>query len=673
VRLAALLALACLGATAHADDDEAFSVDVERFRPHMGTHGYGVTEGVTSLGHLEVGVGLWGHYAEDSVVLVWDGERVLSGEGTDGVIDQRSTTDLQLGVGFVDRIGLSIDVPLVLWQKGLSLEHLQDPSADEDLISSGIGDVRAQLALTVVDLDDQPVGLAIVVRGSAPTGAPFSLLGEGAPTVTPMLVIEAADGSVRDKEYQFRIAANAGLHLRERDRFRDVVLDDEFVYAGAIGVRPAPWTEFALEVHGSIAGPRAAHRPMELAPMLIVHPGRDIQLIGGASLGLLPGLGSPDVRLFLGGTISPSFDPKVRDRDKDGIVDKHDACKNIPEDLDGWGDEDGCPEDDFDGDGILDPVDQCPANPEDLDGWEDEDGCPDIDNDDDGILDADDECPNDPETVNGFEDQDGCPDDGPDSDGDGIPDGRDSCPRQAEDFDGWEDEDGCPDLDNDRDRYLDVDDACPDHAEVWNGWRDEDGCPDSADDSDGDGILDEVDQCPEQPEDLDGWEDLDGCPDVDNDKDGLLDVNDECPNQAEVVNDYLDQDGCPDIKPTRVTVARSRIMIEEQVHFDVDRATIKADSGGLLDEIARTLVDHPELLRVRIEGHTDSDGEALYNLRLSQERAESVVAALVARGVDARRLVPVGLGESRPIASNGDSAGKARNRRVELHIEERED
>jgi outer membrane protein OmpA-like peptidoglycan-associated protein len=115
---------------------------------------------------------------------------------------------------------------------------------------------------------------------------------------------------------------------------------------------------------------------------------------------------------------------------------------------------------DRDGDGIPDDIDQCPDVPEDKDGFEDEDGCPDYDNDKDGIYDAQDECPNDPEDRDGFQDADGCPD--PDNDKDGICDpwvaeqgkqaqyakickGSDQCPNQPETFNGFKDDDGCPD------------------------------------------------------------------------------------------------------------------------------------------------------------------------------------------------------------------------------------
>jgi outer membrane protein OmpA-like peptidoglycan-associated protein len=115
---------------------------------------------------------------------------------------------------------------------------------------------------------------------------------------------------------------------------------------------------------------------------------------------------------------------------------------------------------DRDGDGIPDDIDQCPDVPEDKDGFEDQDGCPDYDNDKDGIYDTQDKCPNDPEDRDGFQDEDGCPD--PDNDKDGICDpwvakegklaqyakickGIDLCPNQPETFNGFKDDDGCPD------------------------------------------------------------------------------------------------------------------------------------------------------------------------------------------------------------------------------------
>ena len=168
------------------------------------------------------------------------------------------------------------------------------------------------------------------------------------------------------------------------------------------------------------------------------------------------------------------------------------------------------PPEDGDGDGITDDIDQCPRIAEDLDGFEDEDGCPDLDNDGDGITDQSDECPLEPEDKDEIEDADGCPE--TDADGDGIADEKDACPLEAEDKDGFEDADGCPDVDNDRDGLADVDDKCPLEAEDKDGFEDEDGCPDC--DNDGDGVPEcpeVVDMCPSKAANT-----PDGCPEYKN-------------------------------------------------------------------------------------------------------------------------------------------------------------
>ncbi len=139
---------------------------------------------------------------------------------------------------------------------------------------------------------------------------------------------------------------------------------------------------------------------------------------------------------------------KNPDRDLDGISNEDDYCTAEPEDVDGFEDEDGCPDPDNDFDGLEDHEDSCPNFPEDLDGFEDEDGCPDTDNDQDNIIDANDRCPSQPETINQYRDEDGCPDRGVgnDYDGDGVIDSEDACPFHPEEFNGVLDEDGCPEI-----------------------------------------------------------------------------------------------------------------------------------------------------------------------------------------------------------------------------------
>jgi OOP family OmpA-OmpF porin len=96
------------------------------------------------------------------------------------------------------------------------------------------------------------------------------------------------------------------------------------------------------------------------------------------------------------------------DPDHDGVT--NDRCPRAAEDLDGFEDEDGCPDPDDDRDGVVDTSDLCPREAEDLDRFEDTDGCPDPDNDRDRTPDAQDACPDHGETWNGYADDDGCPD-----------------------------------------------------------------------------------------------------------------------------------------------------------------------------------------------------------------------------------------------------------------------
>jgi|GEM_PF-1160984 len=174
---------------------------------------------------------------------------------------------------------------------------------------------------------------------------------------------------------------------------------------------------------------------------------------------------------------------KNPDLDGDGIANDVDKCPNEPELVNGYMDEDGCPEDpnDWDGDGIANDADKCPKAPETVNGFEDQDGCPEKDTDGDGIIDPQDKCPNDPETKNGYKDEDGCPEDPNDWDSDGIANDLDQCPKEPETVNGIDDQDGCPDLipgDRDQDGIRDDSDLCPDVKEIVNGYKDEDGCPD---------------------------------------------------------------------------------------------------------------------------------------------------------------------------------------------------
>lgn len=111
-----------------------------------------------------------------------------------------------------------------------------------------------------------------------------------------------------------------------------------------------------------------------------------------------------------------------------------------------------------------------------------------------------------------------------------------------------------------------------------------------------------------------------------------------------------------------------KIMIIQKIHFEFDRWVIRPISFPILNDVAEVLNRNPQLSQVRVEGHTDSLGSDAYNLKLSQRRANSVRDYLVKKGIDANRLVTEGYGESRPIADNNTTIGRAKNRRTEFTV-----
>jgi outer membrane protein OmpA-like peptidoglycan-associated protein len=104
-----------------------------------------------------------------------------------------------------------------------------------------------------------------------------------------------------------------------------------------------------------------------------------------------------------------------------------------------------------------------------------------------------------------------------------------------------------------------------------------------------------------------------------------------------------------------------------QIEFAFGSAVLTGDSGTTLARIAAILKANPGV-RVRIEGNTDSIGDATANQALSEARAKAVSAALVRLGVDAGRMSTVGYGETHPLVSNSTADGRAKNRRVSFHL-----
>lgn len=157
------------------------------------------------------------------------------------------------------------------------------------------------------------------------------------------------------------------------------------------------------------------------------------------------------------------------------------------------------------------------------------------------------------------------------------------------------------------------------------------------------------------------------CADQDRDKDGVTNEADACPDQAGAVDTDPKKNGCP-----KAFLDKGVIKIREQVRFRTASAEIDPgkDSQDVLDAVLAVLKAHPEIKHLKIEGHTDDRGDAQKNKALSKARAAAVVAWLVGKGIEASKLSSEGVGADRPIEPNTTDAGRAANRRVELHVEE---
>ncbi len=218
--------------------------------------------------------------------------------------------------------------------------------------------------------------------------------------------------------------------------------------------------------------------------------------------------------------------------------------------------------------------------------------------------------------------------------------------------------------DSDGDGIIDDEDACPTVRGVKSSNPDRNGCPP---DRDGDGVVDKKDACPDVKGVPTDDPETNGCP-PDTDGDGIRDDVDACPNEKGKADPDPEKNGCP----AAVRVTEKEIVILEQVQFKTGSAEILPASDDLLGQVASVLNEHPEILVVEVQGHTDNRGSKAMNKKLSQKRATAVVDWLVNRGkVEASRVYAQGYGLEQPIADNDTDEGRQKNRRVQFRITEK--
>ena len=625
------------GSAADAQTSTAFerNIDIQRFRVAPGPGNFLTVDGARVRGHMAFSVGAFASYASHPLTIygadcpnAGNDDNCSVGAVRSRPVEHLGTLNLLASLTLFNRLQIGIDLPLSVESGNQVAPDGNTDGRTEN--GAAIADPRLLLKARILGEGREGAALAVSLYGQFPTGrwiSNHSFLGDTTFSMGARLIGEYRRGRLAG-------AVNAGVVIRPAGAAQifSMAVGDRITFGLAGSYELTPRIAVVAEMFGGAElASSAAQQQMSLeVDAAARYRLGDVTVSLGAGAGLVRGLDSPPLRVFLGAMYSPHH----ADTDHDGVYDENDRCAGEAEDRDGFEDADGCADPDNDGDGINDEADRCPNEPEDRDNFQDADGCPDPDNDGDHVPDGFDACPLQPEDLDGDHDQDGCPDD--DRDRDGIADALDRCPTDAEDTDGFQDEDGCPDPDNDGDGVADVEDQCSEQSETRNGYLDEDGCPDATPDRDQDGVADDRDQCPDGPETYDGVTDEDGCP-----------------------------EGGPNLVQFDGQVLRPLQPVNFQPNGD---RIVHSASFRVLDAVIAVLRAHPEIARVDVQGHTDHAGNAVANRELSRRRASAVRAYLIAHGIDAARLDAHGFGPDRPLEPNTTPLARARNRRVEFHL-----
>jgi len=588
------------------------------FRAAVDTKGHFTVDGTDVLPHLDLSLGLMLDFAFRTWPAVEQRGDVYERTSMKSYINGA----LLVNLGLFDLAAIGAALP-VGFTSGTAFDGLDadgDPRAVGWSTRGGLGDAAVHAKLRWLRADRHPVGVGTVIQYQLPLGQPAVLMGEPGGALAGKLIVDAEPLS------WYRVAVALGARF-------------------PFGARDA--NELDAELGSWAAGADAAERLLfRYGPLLTFGLGQSFSVWPGVTDLVVEVYGSqlmPELGDSAYLSVEANLGAKVYLERNSYLLVGYGHGIPVSETGSGYGFQ-GAEHrlflgfayepsmGDRDEDGIKDDVDGCPDVPEDFDEFEDSDGCFDEDNDRDGIPDVEDECPLAPEDKDGDRDDDGCPErNPPDRDGDGIIDEVDDCPDEPEDIDGFEDRGGCPDLDNDGDRIPDGEDRCPNEAE-----------------------------------DVDHFEDGDGCPDPDNDGDRIPDVDDECDFDPEIYNSFEDSDGCPDEWLVRQIPGGFELL--EKIYFQYDSAVVEERSYDVLDAVAAMIVNNPQLGLIEVQGHADDRGTEEYNLKLTADRAASVVTHLIQRGVEPLRLRSMGYGEYCPIAKGRSRAARDRNRRVEFKI-----
>lgn len=218
--------------------------------------------------------------------------------------------------------------------------------------------------------------------------------------------------------------------------------------------------------------------------------------------------------------------------------------------------------------------------------------------------------------------------------------------------------------DGDHDGVPDSVDACPEVIGVATGDPRTNGCPP---DTDEDGVDDLSDACPTVRGIVTSDPATNGCPDRDRDHDGVPNELDACPDDRGALDIDPQRNGCP-----KAVLREGRIDLLDPIAFKPGGSAelvVSPENDAVLTAVLGVMLKLPEGRALRVEGYTDDRGDAATSRALSAARAAAVAKWLVDHGIDRARVSSAGFGPERPIRTNETEAGRAENRRLELHLE----
>jgi outer membrane protein OmpA-like peptidoglycan-associated protein len=340
----------------------AEGLDGERFAPAAGAAGGLQVERPVVPAHLGYGVGLFLHLADDPA---------LPGATSGKPIDRAVSADLLASLGLFNRAELAVHLPVRLIYKGDST-RLDGTTVQA---AAGLGDLRLVPKMSFGWFGDERGGFTfgLATPISLPTGEASALRGSGGPTVEPRLL-----AGVYGRRWF--LSGSGGFRFRSRDLPSAPGRELTFGLAATITALPDELDLQLEAVGGRLTDPPPAgfsRLPLEGLAAVIYRPEIRWAIYAGGGVGITHGPAVPDFRVLAGVRYAVGVPERGRptDADNDGVPDFRDRCPRQREDLDGFEDDDGCPEADNDHDGVADDDDECPDDAEEPGG--DGDGCPD--------------------------------------------------------------------------------------------------------------------------------------------------------------------------------------------------------------------------------------------------------------------------------------------------------